>query len=257
MTVYGATSAVNFMQYGALDPLIRRAEWSQPADGVFVVDLDLTAPVWGYHAFFDEADALIVRVRRPPSIDPARPLAGLLIAVDAGHPPGGATGPAGLTEAEANLGVARQLKPMLEAAGARVLMLRTDAAPVDLGARPRMAAEFDADVLVSLHNNAFPDGVNPFENNGTSAYYYQPHSADLARAVQRALLDELGQRDLGIGRADLALVRPTWMPSVLSETLFLMVPEQETHCVTPRCRHAARSALRPANNWCVPARSAD
>jgi len=119
------------------------------------------------------------------------------------------------------------LKPLLEAAGARVLMLRTDAAAVDLGARPRMATEFDANLLVSLHNNAFPDGVNPFANNGTSAYYFQPQSLDLARAIDRALVGELGLRDLGIGRADLALVRPTWMPAVLSETMFLMVPEQE------------------------------
>jgi N-acetylmuramoyl-L-alanine amidase len=227
VTVWGATSAVNFLQYGALDPLVRRAAWSQPADGVFVVDIELTRSVWGYSAFFDEAGALVVRVRRPPVIDPARPLAGLLIAVDPGHPPAGATGPTRLTEAEANLAVALQLKPLLEGAGARVLMTRTDAAAVELGARPRMAAEFDAHVLLSLHNNAFPDGVNPFENNGTSAYYYQPHSLDLARELQRALLEELGLRDIGIGRADLALVRPTWLPSVLSETMFLMLPEQE------------------------------
>ena len=40
-----------------------------------------------------------------------------------------------------------------------------------------------ADILVSIHNNAFPDGVNPFENNGTSAYYFQPRSERLARLV--------------------------------------------------------------------------
>lgn len=227
ITVYGATSAVNFMQYGALDPLVHGAAWSQPAEGVFTLDIELTQPVWGYRVFFDDVGALVVRIRRPPVIDPERPLAGLLVAVDAGHPPGGAIGPTRLTEAEANLAVAFQLKPLLEAAGARVLMLRTDAAPVDLGARPRMAAEFDADLLISLHNNAFPDGVNPFENNGTSVYYYQPQSLDLARAVDRALVAGLGLRDLGIGRADLALVRPTWMPAVLSETMFLMVPAQE------------------------------
>lgn len=245
VTVWGATSAVNFLQYGALDPLVRRAAWSQPADGVFVVDVELTQSVWGYTAFFDEAGALVVRVRRPPLIDPVRPLAGLLIAVDPGHPPGGATGPTRLTEAEANLAVALQLKPLLEGAGARVLMTRTDAAAVELGARPRMAADFDADVLLSLHNNAFPDGVNPFQNNGTSAYYFQPHSLDLAREVQRALLEELGQRDIGIGRADLALVRPTWLPSVLSETMFLMVPEQENALRDPGVQaRIARAHLR-------------
>ena len=242
VTVYGATSAVNFMQYGALDPLVHAAAWSQPADGVFVLDIELTQAVWGYRVFFDDAGALVVRVRRPPVIDPEHPLAGLLVAVDAGHPPGGAIGPTRLTEAEANLAVAFQLKPLLEAAGARVLMLRTDAAPVDLGARPRMAAEFDADLLVSLHNNAFPDGVNPFENNGTSVYYYQPQSLDLARAVDRELVAELGLRDLGIGRADLALVRPSWMPAVLSETMFLMVPAQENALRDPAVQRRIAAA---------------
>jgi N-acetylmuramoyl-L-alanine amidase len=45
--------------------------------------------------------------------------------------------------------------------------------------------------------------------------------------VQAGLVQELGVRDLGFGRGDLALVRPTWMPAILTEGLFMMVPEQE------------------------------
>ena len=37
----------------------------------------------------------------------------------------------------------------------------------------------------------------------------------------------LGIQELGVGRGDLALVRPTWMPSILTEGMFLMIPEQE------------------------------
>jgi N-acetylmuramoyl-L-alanine amidase len=69
--------------------------------------------------------------------------------------------------------------------------------------------------------------VNPFVNNGTSVYYFQPRSAGLARALDRALVRELGVRDLGMGRGDYALVRPTWMPAALTEGLFMMIPEQE------------------------------
>ena len=43
-------------------------------------------------------------------------------------------------------------------------------------------------MLVSIHNNALPDGVNPFTNNGTSVYYNQPRSVPLARAIQAALV---------------------------------------------------------------------
>src|SRR5690606_24616071 len=175
LDVFGGISQVNFFQYGTLDPAIRRAVWSQPADSVYRVVVDLASPVWGYDVLFDGAGALVLRIRRPPAIDAERPFAGLRIAVDAGHPPAGAMGPTGFTEAEANLGIALQLQQQLEAAGAHVIMTRRDATPVDLGARPRMAADSNAHILVSVHNNAFPDGVNPFRNNGTSVYYFHPH----------------------------------------------------------------------------------
>ncbi|HEX6006733.1 MAG TPA: N-acetylmuramoyl-L-alanine amidase, partial [Burkholderiales bacterium] len=64
-------------------------------------------------------------------------------------------------------------------------------------------------------------------------YYYHPHSVDLAQSLQGNLLNELGLRDIGYGRADLALVRPTWMPAALTETSFMMVPEQEAALRNP------------------------
>ncbi|HEX5869360.1 MAG TPA: N-acetylmuramoyl-L-alanine amidase [Longimicrobium sp.] len=225
--VYGAESRANWLHYGTEDPLVRRVEWQQERDDLFVVRMELAEAVWGYRAFWDERGSLVVRVRRPPRMDGARPMQGLRIAVDAGHPPGGAIGPTGLTEAEANLAISKQLVRMLRDAGAEVLETRPDTQAVDLGVRPQRAAEWDAHLLVSVHNNAFPDGVNPWENNGTSVFYNQPQSLGLARHMQREILRELGLRDLGIARADLALVRPTWMPSVLTETMFLMVPQQE------------------------------
>ncbi|MDQ3389415.1 MAG: N-acetylmuramoyl-L-alanine amidase, partial [Gemmatimonadota bacterium] len=169
----------------------------------------------------------------------------LYIGVDAGHPPGGAIGPTGLTEAEANLAISRELEGLLRAAGARVLETRPDSAAVALGARPLMAADSGVHLLVSVHNNAFPDGVNPFENNGTSVFYNAPQSLGLARAFQGELLREFGLRDLGIALADLALVRPTWFPSALTETMFLMVPEQENALRDPRVhQRIARAHLR-------------
>jgi N-acetylmuramoyl-L-alanine amidase len=247
--VFGATSHANFFQHGALDPLLTRAEWSQVADGVFRVSMHLTQPVWGWHAYYDPGGALVLRIRRPPEIDPAAPLRGLLIGVDPGH--GGADrftrGPTGLTEADANLFIALRLRDLLEAAGARVMMTRDTDMTVALGDRPRMATDSSVHVLMSVHNNAFPDGVNPWANAGTSTYYYHPHSAELARSMQRELLDALGLRDIGFGRADLALVRPTWMPTVLTETMFMMIPEQEAALRDPsvqaRIAQAHASAL--------------
>jgi N-acetylmuramoyl-L-alanine amidase len=150
------------------------------------------------------------------------------IAVDPGHPPLGATGPTGLREADANLAVALQLRKMLEAAGARVVMTRTTDTAIDLWRRLEMVDSAGAELLVSIHNNALPDGVNPFTNNGTSVFYNQPRSVPLANEVQRSLVRRLGLPDLGISRGDLAMVRATWMPAVLCEGMFMIIPDQET-----------------------------
>ena len=233
--LYGAVGDVNWIRYGPGDTLVTRIAWSQEPEGVRLV-VDLAEPVWGFRAGWDRGD-LLLDIRRPPAINAGKPFDGRLIVVDAGHPPLGASGPTGLTEAEANLGVALELQRMLEDAGARVVMTRTDATPVALGARPRLADSLGADLLLSIHNNALPDGVNPFPNNGTSVYYNHPRSIPLAAAVQRALVRRLGLRDLGIGRGDLALVRPTWMPAILSEGLFMMVPEQEAMLRSEQGRH--------------------
>src|SRR6185503_7712539 len=196
------------------------------------ITLTLGGVVWGYRTRWDGRD-LLLEVRRPPVIDPRRPLTGRTIVLDPGHPPIGARGPTGLWEPVATLAVAYQAKTLLERAGARVLMTRIDSTPVDLFPRTRFAEQNDADVLVSIHANALPDGVNPFTNNGTSVYYFHPRSAALARALDRALVAELGIRDLGMGRGDYALVRNPWMPSALTEGLFMMLPEQEAMLSSP------------------------
>jgi N-acetylmuramoyl-L-alanine amidase len=226
LTLYGSVGDVSWLRYGAGDSPVRRVTWSQEPGGRTVVAIDLTAPVWGYRTRWSGTD-LVLEVRRPPRIDIGRPLAGRLIVVDPGHPPGGATGPTGLREAEANLGVSLRLQALLEGAGARVVMTRTTDVPVELGARVRLADSLDADLLVSIHNNALPDGVNPFTNNGTSLYYNHPRSLPLARAIQRELVQRLGLPDLGVGRADLALTRATWQPAVLCEGLYMIMPDQE------------------------------
>ncbi|HJS48354.1 MAG TPA: N-acetylmuramoyl-L-alanine amidase, partial [Gemmatimonadales bacterium] len=226
LTFHGAVGDVNWIRHGATDDVVAGIRWEQRTADEMDLVLDLREPLWGYRTGWDRGD-LLLEVRRPPRLDRSHPLRGLLVAIDPGHPPGGATGPTGLREAEANLGIARELGRLLEAEGARVHYTRTGDAPLGLAERIASAEGVDAAVLVSIHNNALPDGVDPFRNNGTSVFYHQPRSRALAREVQRALVRRLGLRDLGYARGDLALVRPTWLPSILTEGMFLMLPDQE------------------------------
>ncbi|HET7599695.1 MAG TPA: N-acetylmuramoyl-L-alanine amidase [Gemmatimonadales bacterium] len=245
LTFYGGAGNLNWIRYGpvAADTLVRRVSWTQRAAGAVGLDVELARPVWGYRARWSRTD-LLLEIRRPPAVDKGHPLRGRLVVVDPGHPPAGATGPTGLREADANLAVAVRLGELLRDAGARVVMTRESDVPVDLWPRVRLADSLGADLLISIHNNALPDGVNPFTNNGTSVFYNHPRSLPLARAIQRALVRRLGVRDLGVGRADLALARPTWMPAVLCEGLFMILPDQEHALRTPEGRELyARGVL--------------
>ena len=189
-------------------------------------------------------------VRRPPRPDPEDPLAGIRVAVDPGHPPIGAEGPTGLTEADANLMVARRLARRLRASGADAVMVRTDTAPVGLYERRRRAREAGAHVLVSVHNNALPDGVRPFDEGGTSTYYFHPHARELARRIQRGMLDRMGLRDRGVRWGNLALPRESWMPSVLTEGAFMMIPRHEAALRTERFQRAyAEGVLQGLRRW--------
>ncbi len=228
LTLYGVQANPEISPILGNDTLVRRISWDQVSSERVRVTFTLSRPVYGWLAVWDESRrALVVRVRRPPVIDATRPLRGLTIAVDPGHPPAGATGPTGLYEGDAVLPVGALVAQLLRARGANAVMTRTTLAPVGLTERAVAARRMNANAFVSIHLNALPDGVNPFTANGTSTLFYHQHSEPLARPVQRELVARFGLRDLGVHYQNLAIARPTWYPSVLTEGLFVMLPEQE------------------------------
>ncbi len=243
LRLYNTVSDINWTRYGPTDPYLRDIQWLQAAGDEVTVTVTLSGPVWGYRTSWSRND-LRFEIRRPPRIDPDHPLAGKLVVVDPGHPPLGATGPTGLREATANLDVSLMLRDLLAEAGARVILTRTADQNLDLLPRVRLADSLNADLLVSIHNNALPDGVNPFTNNGASVFYNHPRSLPLAQAIQDALVRRLGVRDLGAARGDLALARPTWMPAVLTEGLFMMLPDQEAALRHPDGQRRYAMAVR-------------
>jgi N-acetylmuramoyl-L-alanine amidase len=232
LTLYGTRATTDIIRYPSTDTLVRLVRWEPVAADRVVFTVELSRAPYGFLVLWRDG-ALVLRVRRPPPVDRGRPLRGLTIAVDAGHPPAGSTGPTGLYEAVPALAISRELERILTARGATVLMTRTSDAPVALGERPVMARRANAHALVSIHLNALPDGVNPFLAHGTGTYFFHPQAEPLARAVQAGMVRRMGLRDLGIFYDNLALARPTWMPAVLCEGAFIMMPEQEAALRTP------------------------
>lgn len=253
VTLYGTTSTQPGDTTGAArntavdDPLLASIEHSHTAQrseyrlrlrrSVFAY-----APVW-------RAGEFVVRIRRHPRVDASAPLRGLTIGVDPGHPglPGespGATGPTGLREPEAVLAVGLRVREHLSQRGAIPFLTRTTADPVPLNVRAAMAERAGAHAFVSIHLNAVPDHVNPFTAHGTSTYYWHGNSRRLAETIHAALLRNMHLNDLGVRRDNFALVRNPWMPSVLPEGAFIIMPDQEFALRTPEYQDAyARSIV--------------
>ena len=205
--------------------------------------IDLNRPPYGYLALWQK-DTLTFRVRRPPRIvDRANPLRGLTVTVDPGHPPAGATGPTNLYEADAVLQVGLKLRDLLTQAGANVVMTRTTPDPVELGLRPIISRRANAHAFVSIHLDAAPDGQNPLTTNGSWTLYFWPHSIPLAQATQSGLLADMGLRDKGIAFQNIAVARGTWMPSILTEGAFVIMPDQEAALRTPAYQEAYATAI--------------
>jgi N-acetylmuramoyl-L-alanine amidase len=205
--------------------------------------INLNRAPFGYLALWQNG-TLTFRVRRPPRIaDATSPLRGLTITVDPGHPPAGATGPTGFYEGDAVLQVGFRVRDLLAQRGVNVVMTRTTMDPVDLGLRAIISRRANAHAFVSIHLNAFPDGVNPFVNNGSLTLYFWPHSIPLGLATQSALLAELGLRDNGTKFQNIAVARGTWMPSILTEGAFVIMPDQEAAMRTPTYQEAYATAI--------------
>ncbi len=245
LTLYGTTSSSDVTRFVSNDSLIRMVTWDQEANDRVRFSLHLARRPFGYLAFWDEArGAFVLRVRRPPEMrGSGSPLRGLTIVVDPGHPPAGATGPTGFYEGDAVLAVGERMRGLLEQRGATVVMTRTTPEPVPLADRPIIARRANAHALVSIHLNALPDGVNPFSANGTETYFLHPQAEPLARAAQRRMVERMGLRDNGVYSRTLALARPTWMPSILAEGAYIMIPEQEAALRTPGYQEAYARAL--------------
>jgi N-acetylmuramoyl-L-alanine amidase len=237
LTLYGTTANTDIINYAASESLVERVTWVQEASDRARFDIDLRAPAFGYLVLY-ERGALILRIRRAPRVDPSQPLNGLTIAVDAGHPPAGSTGPTGLYEAVPTLAIAQRVRTALEQRGAKVVMTREGPSALGLYERPLAARRANAHAFVSIHLNALPDGINPFRAHGTGTYYFTGQSVGLARHVHHGMVQRLGLRDLGINYDNLAVLRPTWMPAVLCEGAFIIIPEQEAALRTPEFQDA-------------------
>ncbi len=248
--LYGAYSNTDWVN-NATAGCVRQVRWYQDDDETYRLRLFMEPNGWwGYDVSY-EGKELVLELRTPPPLlDEALPLLGLVIAVDAGHGAGGgAMGVTGYAEGDANFAIALRLKEKLEVKGARVVMIRDGDADVPLSQRPGIAWKNRADILVSVHNNSLGPTGNPFVKRGYGVYYFTPVSLPLAWEIHQAYQRTFGPgqvftlNDDGLYHANLAVIRGTQMPSVLTESAYMIVPEEEAYLKTDAFRSAVAEAI--------------
>jgi N-acetylmuramoyl-L-alanine amidase len=241
--IYGGTADTDWIRHDFGDPLIDEIRWIQEGEGRYRLTIDLNQKQqWGYRAFYEDSN-LIIEIKKSPAIARS-PLRHLLICVDPGHGPDlGAIGPTGWFEKDATYQLAEVVARKLQAKGGRVILTRNDSTGIALQARAKLAEVAGADIFISLHYNALPDGVNPDKNRGSSTYYFHPQSYPLAQSILRNMLKQLKLPNFGLFYDNLAVCRVTSMPSVLIEPAFLMHPLEEALILDPDFRNKTAEAI--------------
>lgn len=206
-----------------------------------------------------------------------------VIVVDPGHggPNIGAVGPAGLIEKEVNLDIARRTRDLLMRQhtvdwetgeildgsvippAARVWLTRPEGpegADIEAGLtfRTTIADSVNAHALVSIHNNAAPDG--PFEGPGSEVYHQvgNPESKRLSGLILEEMrrgfsafeAEWVGDDDAGAkvriredGMDIYGILRLSDVPSVIVEGLYISNQSEEALLATPEFRQAYADAM--------------
>ena len=154
-----------------------------------------------------------------------------------GHDPG-KVGSQGVYEDEVNLKIAMKLKNYLEQSGATVTMTRMDDEYLegpngnthkrkDMSYRKQVMNISEADVVVSIHQNAF---TQP-QVRGAQVFFYKDSedAKSLAKHVQEAIrefADSNNTRQIKSSQ-DYYILKVSEMPGVIIECGFLTNPEEE------------------------------
>ena len=250
--IFGTHLAATWISHRASAKLVNEATVEALGDDRVRLRLRLAGPrasVWGWrveHA----AGAMRVIVRAPPTVAASgSPLAGLHVALEAGHGSAentGAIGATGVPEKDINRWTTDALADELRAAGASVTMIREGDDNPPLRERARRVLASPAQLFVSVHGNAADTGNGFLRVSGTSHYYKHSHSRDLAAAVHRRMLAMTGLDDFGlVGNFNYTPLRlVTAMPAILVEQAFLSHPGDEAKLLDPAFRAVMARAVR-------------
>ncbi len=162
------------------------------------------------------------------------------VVIDAGHgaPDGGATSCTGVLESQYNLEIALRLNDLMHFLGVKTVMIRETDSSIytegetiaekkvsDLKERVRIVNDTDNVLLISIHQNNFPDS----KYSGAQVFYSPTDgSRELAERLQSALIQTVNPTShRQIKKADgIYLMQHIKKPGVLVECGFLSNPQE-------------------------------
>ena len=239
VNIFGATSNTNWITHHLNAKEIQQVKCTQVGADHFQLMIYLKQKQhWGYDIAY-EGTSMKIRVRHTPVVtNPASPLSGMTIAVDAGHGIGsqGALGSLGTIEMNMTLAIAKELNTQLQAKGIKTVMTRETDDNVLMSDRAEKILSSNATILVSIHCNSTGETSDAEQIKGTSTYYRYPGFKPLSDIMYKKML-ELGLGQWGVtGNFNFSLSGPTQLPNVLVETAFLSNPEDEMKLIDPEFR---------------------
>lgn len=235
--LFGVKTSSTWMTHRSGLKVIERVDWEQETPDTYALLVYLESPrIWGY-SLEQGASTLTLRVKHPPSWQPTEeaPLAGLKVAIEAGHGGSGvgAEGLSGLAEKDVNLAVALELERICREHGIEVLQIRSDDRDMGLEEKRSMIEESDADLAVAIHANSAGTTRGYLGTAGTSTYYHNPFWAPFAKATYERLL-ELPLAEFGVvGSFNYRVIRLSSRPAILVEQAFMSHAEDEEKLADP------------------------
>lgn len=168
------------------------------------------------------------------------PTASKTIVIDPGHGgfDPGKVGITGVNEKEINLKIALKLRDYLEQSGAYVIMTRTEDVDLDgddtkswkkgdMVNRSEKVNNSDGDIMVSIHQNAFPQS----NVRGGQVFYHKDSDdgENLAKYIQKSIKMHADTENKRVAKhnGDYYVLRTTKVPAVIVECGFLTNPEEE------------------------------
>lgn len=198
---------------------------------IFRFKLESGRTLWGYDISYDRGETTIYAKYRPAISTGSKPLAGITVAVDAGHggsDPGaiGIPGTDGAVESEITLATAVALQKRLQSLGATVVMIREDESDISMNERMTTTRQFCADFFISLHCNSIGYASNAASASGTETYFFFENSRSLASSITRNVSSYTGRKNRGEKQSNYRVTLNSYSPSVLVEMGFLSNPSE-------------------------------